>query len=153
MPMQATEVAAVVLIVAAAFLVFVPSRHLFLMLTLELYTREMPLRKQNTEKFRRRIREWWARIPAAPVQLIRPNETKKKKWQLAIRREKETWNFSISSQFQPDQLTCPYFNLDCSDISSFVIKLLPIIARITNVQKDWHGCKNMSNPQSPTPSL
>lgn len=79
MPMQATEVAAVVLIVAAAFLVFVPSRHLFLMLTLELYTREMPLRKQNTEKFRRRIREWWARIPAAPVQLIRPNETKKKR--------------------------------------------------------------------------
>jgi hypothetical protein len=49
------------------------------MLVLEIYTREMPLRKQNTEKFRRRIREWWARIPAAPVQMIRPNESKKKR--------------------------------------------------------------------------
>nr|CAB3450456.1 unnamed protein product [Digitaria exilis] len=76
---KATEVVAAVLIFAAAILVFVPSRHLFLMLALELYTREMPLRKQNTEKFRRRIREWWARIPAAPVQLIRPDETKKKR--------------------------------------------------------------------------
>jgi hypothetical protein len=77
--MQATEVVAAVLIVAAAFLVFVPSRHLLQMLVLEIYTREMPLRKQNTEKFRRRIREWWAHIPAAPVQMIRPNESKKKR--------------------------------------------------------------------------
>ncbi|TKW40531.1 hypothetical protein SEVIR_1G251900v4 [Setaria viridis] len=76
---KATEVVAAVLIAAATFLVFVPSRHLLLMFALELYTREMPLRKQNTEKFRRRIREWWARIPAAPVQMIRPNETKKKR--------------------------------------------------------------------------
>ena len=77
--MQATEVAAAVLVVTAAFLVFVPSRHLLQMLFLEMYTREMPLRKQNTEKFRRRIREWWARIPAAPVQMIRPKESKKKR--------------------------------------------------------------------------
>ncbi|RLM79374.1 uncharacterized protein C2845_PM12G10710 [Panicum miliaceum] len=76
---KATEVVATVLIAAATFLVFVPSRHLLLMVALELYTREMPLRKHNTEKFRRRIREWWARIPAAPVQMIRPNETKKKR--------------------------------------------------------------------------
>ncbi|CAN6273611.1 unnamed protein product, partial [Urochloa humidicola] len=76
---KATEVVAAVLMAAATFLILVPSRHLLLMLALELYTREMPLRKQNTEKFRRRIREWWARIPAAPVQMIRPNETKKKR--------------------------------------------------------------------------
>ncbi|AQK53853.1 uncharacterized protein LOC100383632 [Zea mays] len=76
---KATEVVAAVLIVAAAFLVFLPSRPLIQMLVLEMYTREMPLRKQNTEKFRRRIREWWARIPAAPVQMIRPNESKKKR--------------------------------------------------------------------------
>jgi hypothetical protein len=69
---------AVVLISAAAFLVFVPSRHLLIVL-LEMYTREMPLRKQSTEKFRRRIKEWWARIPAAPVQMIRRNENKKKR--------------------------------------------------------------------------
>jgi hypothetical protein len=77
--MQATEVVAVVLISAAAFLVFVPSRHLLLLVVLEMYTREMPLRKQSTEKFRRRIKEWWARIPAAPVQMIRRNENKKKR--------------------------------------------------------------------------
>ena len=70
---------AAVLTAAAIFLVVVPSRHLLLMVALELYTREMPLRKQNTEKFCRRVREWWARIPAAPVQMMRPNETKKKR--------------------------------------------------------------------------
>ncbi|KAL6911742.1 hypothetical protein ACP4OV_000547 [Aristida adscensionis] len=76
---KATEVVAAVLITAAAFLVLVPSRHLFLMFVVEVYTREMPLRKQSTEKFRRRIREWWARIPAAPVEMIRPNENKKER--------------------------------------------------------------------------
>jgi hypothetical protein len=76
---QATEVVAAILTAAAIFLLFIPSRHLLLMFALDLYTREMPLRKQSTEKFRRRIREWWARIPAAPVQMIRPNETKKKR--------------------------------------------------------------------------
>lgn len=74
---KATEMVAVALLAAAAFLVFVPTRHLLLMVVLEVYTREMPLRKQNTEKFRRRIREWWARIPAAPVQMIKPNKNKK----------------------------------------------------------------------------
>lgn len=69
---------AAALIAAAAILVFIPSRYLLVMLVVEVYTREMPLRKQSTEKFRRRIREWWARIPAAPVQMIRPNENKKK---------------------------------------------------------------------------
>ncbi|GJM85633.1 hypothetical protein PR202_ga02104 [Eleusine coracana subsp. coracana] len=76
---KATEVVAVILIATAAFLVFIPSRHLLLLVVLEVYTREMPLRKQNTEKFRRRIREWWARIPAAPVQMITLNENKKKR--------------------------------------------------------------------------
>ncbi|KAL5208638.1 hypothetical protein ABZP36_033073 [Zizania latifolia] len=76
---KTTEMVAVALLAAAAFLVFIPWRHLLLIVVLEVYTREMPLRKQNTEKFRRRIREWWARIPAAPVQMIKPNENKKKR--------------------------------------------------------------------------
>ncbi|KAE8801848.1 hypothetical protein D1007_22475 [Hordeum vulgare] len=75
---KATEIVAVALLVAAAVVVFVPPKHLLLMAVLEVYTREMPLRKLHTEKFRRRIKEWWARIPAAPVQMIRPNEDKKK---------------------------------------------------------------------------
>uniref|UniRef100_A0A0A9AQK0 Uncharacterized protein n=1 Tax=Arundo donax TaxID=35708 RepID=A0A0A9AQK0_ARUDO len=76
---KATEMVAAALIAAAAILIVIPSRHILLMLVVEVYTREMPLRKQNTEKFRRRIREWWARIPAAPVQMIRRNESKKKR--------------------------------------------------------------------------
>ncbi|KAF0931721.1 hypothetical protein E2562_005711 [Oryza meyeriana var. granulata] len=76
---KTTEMVAVAFLAAATFLVFVPWRHLFLIAVMEVYTREMPLRKQNTEKFRRRIREWWARIPAAPVQMIKPNENKKKR--------------------------------------------------------------------------
>uniref|UniRef100_A0A0D9VIQ8 Enoyl reductase (ER) domain-containing protein n=1 Tax=Leersia perrieri TaxID=77586 RepID=A0A0D9VIQ8_9ORYZ len=55
---KTTEMVAVAFLAAAALLVFLPWRHLFLMAVLEVYTREMPLRKQNTEKFRRRIREW-----------------------------------------------------------------------------------------------
>ncbi|KAG8060139.1 hypothetical protein GUJ93_ZPchr0002g26342 [Zizania palustris] len=76
---KTTEMVAVALLAAAAFLVFIPWRHLLLIVVLEVYTREMPLRKLNTEKFHRRIREWWARIPAAPVQMIKPNENKKKR--------------------------------------------------------------------------
>ncbi|KAF2946033.1 hypothetical protein DAI22_02g261700 [Oryza sativa Japonica Group] len=76
---KTTEMVAVAFLAASAFLIFVPWRHLLLIAVLEVYTREMPLRKQNTEKFRRRIREWWARIPAAPVQMIKPNESKKKR--------------------------------------------------------------------------
>ncbi|CAM0945100.1 unnamed protein product [Alopecurus aequalis] len=75
---KTTQMVAVASLAAAAFVILTPSRHLLLMVVLEVYTREMPLRKQNTEKFRRRIKEWWARIPAAPVQMIRPNENKKK---------------------------------------------------------------------------
>uniref|UniRef100_M8D6J2 Uncharacterized protein n=1 Tax=Aegilops tauschii TaxID=37682 RepID=M8D6J2_AEGTA len=75
---KATEIVAVALLVAAAVVVLMPPKHLLLMAVLEVYTREMPLRKQHTEKFRRRIKEWWARIPAAPVQMIRPKEDKKK---------------------------------------------------------------------------
>uniref|UniRef100_A0ACD5ZJM9 Uncharacterized protein n=1 Tax=Avena sativa TaxID=4498 RepID=A0ACD5ZJM9_AVESA len=75
---KTTQTVAVASLAAAAFVVLTPPRHLLLMAVLEVYTREMPLRKQNTDKFRRRIREWWARIPAAPVQMIRPNENKKK---------------------------------------------------------------------------
>ncbi|KAG8037939.1 hypothetical protein GUJ93_ZPchr0024g29078 [Zizania palustris] len=54
---KATEMVAVALLAAAAFLAFIPWRHMLLIVIMEVYTREMPLRKQHTEKFRRRIRE------------------------------------------------------------------------------------------------
>ncbi|CAA6655711.1 unnamed protein product [Spirodela intermedia] len=42
------------------------------------YTREMPLRKHSSEKLIRRVREWWVRIPAAPVKLVPAEDPKKR---------------------------------------------------------------------------
>lgn len=56
---------------AATLVAIVPSVHLIVLLSVEAFTREMPLRKKSSEKLRRRLREWWARIPAAPVELVR----------------------------------------------------------------------------------
>jgi len=64
---------------------FVPPKYIFLVVFVEFYTREMPYRKESSDRWIRRIREWWDRIPAAPVQLVKPvheskkNESKKKK--------------------------------------------------------------------------
>ncbi|KAF2302342.1 hypothetical protein GH714_034157 [Hevea brasiliensis] len=76
---QATERIALLLVLIAAMFAFVPLRHLFLLVFLEAFTREMPYRKESSDRWRRRLREWWNRIPAAPVQLIKLDENKKKK--------------------------------------------------------------------------
>jgi len=49
-----------------------PLRTIVLLILLEVYTRQMPVRKKSSEKLVRRLREWWLRIPAAPVQLLKP---------------------------------------------------------------------------------
>lgn len=49
---------------------------------MEPYTREMPLRRESSYRSLRRLREWWFGIPAAPVQLIKYENSKKKKWPL-----------------------------------------------------------------------
>nr|CAD1836242.1 unnamed protein product [Ananas comosus var. bracteatus] len=76
---KATEMAALILVAAAALLTVLPFKHLVMLVAVEAYTREMPLRKQSNEKLQRRVREWWARIPAAPVQVIRTDESKKRR--------------------------------------------------------------------------
>ncbi|XP_065868641.1 uncharacterized protein [Euphorbia lathyris] len=76
---QATEVVAIFLVITAGMFAFVPFRHIILLVFLEAFTREMPWRKASSDRFRRRLREWWTRIPAAPVQLVKVDETKKKK--------------------------------------------------------------------------
>ncbi|KAJ7954640.1 Plant protein of unknown function (DUF639) [Quillaja saponaria] len=76
---QATERFALLLVFMAATLAFVPSRYIILLVFVEIFTREMPYRKESSERWLRRAREWWVRIPAAPVQLIKPVESKKKK--------------------------------------------------------------------------
>ncbi|CAL8159241.1 unnamed protein product [Prunus armeniaca] len=76
---QASEKFAVALVVAALTLAFVPSRYVFLLMFLEMFTRYSPLRRASTERWMRRLREWWFSIPAAPVILEREKEEKKKK--------------------------------------------------------------------------
>ncbi|KZV21711.1 hypothetical protein F511_02869 [Dorcoceras hygrometricum] len=76
---QATERCAVVLLVIALVLAFVPVKYIFVVAFLELFTRYSPLRRANTERFQRRLRDWWFSIPAAPVALERYNDDKKKR--------------------------------------------------------------------------
>ncbi|ERN03096.1 uncharacterized protein LOC18431230 [Amborella trichopoda] len=71
--------AALVLIILTIVFVLVPLNSIIMLVFLEVYTREMPLRKASNEKLIRRLKEWWVRIPAAPVQLIKPEDDKKKK--------------------------------------------------------------------------
>ncbi|XP_028793539.1 uncharacterized protein LOC114749214 [Neltuma alba] len=74
---QATEKVALLLVFMAAAIAFIPLRHIILVVFVELYTREMPCRKQSSERWIRRVKEWWVRIPAAPVQLIKPDDGEK----------------------------------------------------------------------------
>ncbi|XP_031496146.1 uncharacterized protein LOC116261501 isoform X2 [Nymphaea colorata] len=76
---QATNTAALFLIFMAVVLVFMPLKYLIMCLFLEPFTREMPLRKETSDKVLRRLKEWWIRIPAAPVQIIKPDESKKRR--------------------------------------------------------------------------
>ncbi|KAH7856891.1 hypothetical protein Vadar_006637 [Vaccinium darrowii] len=75
---QATDRVALLLVFAALFLALVPLRHLILLVFIEYFTREMPLRKDSSDRWLRRVREWWFRIPAAPVHLIKADDKKRK---------------------------------------------------------------------------
>ena len=74
---QATERVALLLVFVAAVLAFASLQHLILLVFLEAFTREMPYRKESSDRWPRRLREWWVRIPVAPVQLIKQDD---KKW-------------------------------------------------------------------------
>ncbi|XP_057480598.1 uncharacterized protein LOC130767673 isoform X1 [Actinidia eriantha] len=76
---QASEKFAVALLVGALMLAFLPSKYIVLLIFLETFTQYSPLRKASTERWTRRLREWWFSIPAAPVVLERAKEDKKRK--------------------------------------------------------------------------
>lgn len=63
----------------ALILLFIPSKYVILLTFLEIFTRYAPMRKASTERWMRRLREWWFSIPAAPVVLEREKEDKKRK--------------------------------------------------------------------------
>ncbi|XVF01720.1 hypothetical protein REPUB_Repub04eG0112900 [Reevesia pubescens] len=75
---QATDRVALSLVFMAVVVAFVPLRCLILFVFLEAFTRGMPYRRESSDRLLRRLREWWFRIPAAPVQLIRADDKKKK---------------------------------------------------------------------------
>ncbi|KAG7942114.1 hypothetical protein I3843_16G083000 [Carya illinoinensis] len=76
---QASQKFAAMLLIAALILAFVPSKLIILLIFLETFTRYSPPRKASTERWMRRLREWWFSIPAAPVVLEREREEKKRK--------------------------------------------------------------------------
>ncbi|KAG9448921.1 hypothetical protein H6P81_008886 [Aristolochia fimbriata] len=76
---QATEKVALSLALMALLVVFLPSKYLILLVFLEIFTRYSPPRKSSTERWMRRLREWWFSIPAAPVLLEGSKEDKKKR--------------------------------------------------------------------------
>ncbi|KAL9433246.1 hypothetical protein AB3S75_028134 [Citrus x aurantiifolia] len=76
---QASDKFAVGLLLTALILIFVPSKYVVLLMFLEIFTRYSPTRRASTERWMRRLREWWFSIPAAPVILERENEERKKK--------------------------------------------------------------------------
>uniref|UniRef100_J3M2N6 Uncharacterized protein n=1 Tax=Oryza brachyantha TaxID=4533 RepID=J3M2N6_ORYBR len=80
---QSTNKVAAAMLVASAIFAYLPLRSILLLILLEAYTRHMPVRKKSSEKLVRRLREWWLRIPAAPVQLLRPPDTRR--WRSRLR--------------------------------------------------------------------
>ncbi|GAB4839587.1 hypothetical protein Ancab_029110 [Ancistrocladus abbreviatus] len=76
---QASEKCAMVLLVLALVLALLPVKYIVLLSFLEAFTRYSPPRKASSERFRRRLREWWFSIPAAPVVLESDKEDKKRK--------------------------------------------------------------------------
>ncbi|GAB2233571.1 hypothetical protein Droror1_Dr00002797 [Drosera rotundifolia] len=76
---QATDRVALFLIILAAVFALLPLPWIILIVIIEAYTREMPLRRDSSYRWIRRVREWWFRVPAAPVQLIKPEDSKKRK--------------------------------------------------------------------------
>ncbi|KAM5571176.1 hypothetical protein ABKV19_011673 [Rosa sericea] len=76
---QASEKFAVALLVMALTLAFLPGKYVVLLIFLEAFTRYSPMRKTSTERWMRRLREWWFSVPAAPVILEREKEEKKKR--------------------------------------------------------------------------
>nr|XP_043612474.1 uncharacterized protein LOC122584333 [Erigeron canadensis]XP_043612479.1 uncharacterized protein LOC122584333 [Erigeron canadensis] len=76
---QASDRFAVALVIIAVFVAFVPMRFVILAVFLEEFTKYSPIRTPSTERWSRRLREWWFSIPAAPVVLEIVKEDKKKK--------------------------------------------------------------------------
>ncbi|WOL09462.1 hypothetical protein Cni_G18215 [Canna indica] len=75
-PYQATNTVIMALALMALAVSFLPGKLVLSMIFLEIFTRYSPPRRSSTERWTRRLREWWFSIPAAPVLLERDREEK-----------------------------------------------------------------------------
>ncbi|KAG9442009.1 hypothetical protein H6P81_017863 [Aristolochia fimbriata] len=78
-PAQTSYRVALLLVITAAMIAFLPLNYILMLVFWEAFTREMPLRKESSDKVIRRVRELWVRIPAAPVQIVKHKESKESK--------------------------------------------------------------------------
>ncbi|XP_076919735.1 uncharacterized protein LOC143580653 [Bidens hawaiensis] len=76
---QASNRFACALVALALFFTVIPFRYVVLFTFLEEFTKFSPMRRAETERWMRRLKEWWISIPAAPVVIERAQEDKKKK--------------------------------------------------------------------------
>ncbi|KAK1440317.1 hypothetical protein QVD17_06142 [Tagetes erecta] len=76
---QASNRFAAALVGLALFITIIPFRYMLLLTFVEEFTKYSPMRREQTERWMRRLREWWFSIPAAPVVLEKAQEDKKKK--------------------------------------------------------------------------
>ena len=111
---QATERVAIAFLVLALLLALLPVRYIFLLVFLETFTRYSPIRRPSTERWMRRLRDWWFSIPAAPVILERVNQDKKKRW-----RKYDLW------------LTC--FSQSCECKCKCKCKCKSVTANVDNI--------------------
>ncbi|XP_022865578.1 uncharacterized protein LOC111385428 isoform X2 [Olea europaea var. sylvestris] len=75
---QATDHVTLLLVFMAVAFAVVPLKFIMLLAFWEFFTRNTSLRKDISERWLRRTKEWWIRIPAAPLQLIKPDDKKRK---------------------------------------------------------------------------
>lgn len=75
---QATDKLTLLLVILASTLIFMPLKYVMLIAFLEYFTRYMPLRRAETERGMRRLKEWWIRIPAAPVEIVKADDKKRR---------------------------------------------------------------------------
>ncbi|CAA6665335.1 unnamed protein product [Spirodela intermedia] len=78
-PPQATNQIVLGLVLVALAAALIPSRLILFAAFLEAFTRNSPPRRPSTERWMRRLREWWVSIPAAPVTLDGDGGDKKRK--------------------------------------------------------------------------
>ncbi|BBN12480.1 hypothetical protein MPTK1_5g20450 [Marchantia polymorpha subsp. ruderalis] len=60
------------LVITAFCLTILPLRMIILLLFLDFFTRNSVVRKETTERWLRRFREWWYSVPAVHVRFIKP---------------------------------------------------------------------------------